>query len=665
MATPIYYLTDSEKNWAIKQLTFPVDGSLNIYGNTYTHSTVISNTQLGVGISKNITGTNNVALGYLVNPQLTTGTHNISIGSSIGTNSFVNSRNIGIGSSVFSNMNKKTGLTGLGLASSGSYFGFNTGTFGLNFTHVAGPPPAVYPSGYAFVFALTSSGMPTGQCFVTAVYLTSGGSGFTNSTGFSITVVGISPMSPANIFPIFNNANNGNDNIAIGHSALSTTTSATYNTAIGNYALTNLNQNITELNDNIAIGYKSQHRVIEGLRNISIGNYTLSGNAGSNNAYKPYDVICIGNDAMSAANYDVFGNTSICIGNNSMNATAGTNNLTYKNICIGHDSYRNSTGSNSNIVLGCSSATTLSTGYKNLILGHNAGNNLTTGSQNIIVGNELFCNLTTGSNNTVIGPYTGAGLTTGTFNVIIGYGCHATTTSQTNNCVYIGRDAGFAFAGGQSVFVGYNAGYSGSNSTSAAMNNVGIGTNAGYSLTSGANNTFIGTTSTTASATTSGSNVTTLGFNALPSTQTVNNQITLGNASITSLRCQVALTALSDARDKKDIEDLSVGLDFINKLRPVKFTWNMRPEIETDASGNTTEVYSTRNGDVEAGFIAQELDSVQEETNSQWLDIVYKDNPERLETTQGKLIPLLVKAIQELSAKVDSLTAEIAILKAK
>jgi hypothetical protein len=605
-------------------------------------------------------------------------------------------------------MNKKTGLTGIGLASSGSYFGFNTGTFGLNFTHVAGPPPAVYPSGYAYVYAVTSSGFQTGQCFVTAVYLTSGGSGFTNSTGFSITVVGISPMSPANIFPIFNNANNGNDNIAIGHSALSTTTSATYNTAIGNYALTNLNQNITELNDNIAIGYKSQHRVIEGVRNISIGNYTLSGNASANNLinpYKPYDVICIGNDAMSAANYDVFGNTSICIGNNSMNATAGTNNLTYKNICIGHDSYRNSTGSNSNIVLGCSSATTLSTGYKNLILGHNAGNNLTSGYQNIIVGSELFCNLTSGYSNTVIGSYTGAGLNTGAFNVIIGYGCHVSTpNSQSTSCVYIGREAGYAanginnicmgigagtylgsivtgasnnvcigrdsgfyFNGGQSVFVGYNAGYSYTgNGTTAATNNIGIGTNALGGITSGANNTVVGTYGTLGSGPTTGTNVTTLGYNALPSTQTVNNQITLGNNQVATLRCQVtSITALSDARDKKDIEDLSVGLDFINKLRPVKFTWNMRPEIETDASGNITEVYSTRNGDVEAGFIAQELDSVQEETNSQWLDIVYKDNPDRLETTQGKLIPLLVKAIQELSAKVDSLTAEIAILKAK
>jgi hypothetical protein len=63
-------------------------------------------------------------------------------------------------------------------------------------------------------------------------------------------------------------------------------------------------------------------------------------------------------------------------------------------------------------------------------------------------------------------------------------------------------------------------------------------------------------------------------------------------------------------------------------------------------------------------FIAQELDATQEETNSQWLDIVYKENPNRLEATQGKLIPILVKAIQDLSAKVDSLSAEIAILKA-
>ena len=39
------------------------------------------------------------------------------------------------------------------------------------------------------------------------------------------------------------------------------------------------------------------------------------------------------------------------------------------------------------------------------------------------------------------------------------------------------------------------------------------------------------------------------------------------------------------------------------------------------------------------------------------------DNLERLETKQGNLIPLLVKAIQELSSELNSLKTEVTILK--
>ena len=40
---------------------------------------------------------------------------------------------------------------------------------------------------------------------------------------------------------------------------------------------------------------------------------------------------------------------------------------------------------------------------------------------------------------------------------------------------------------------------------------------------------------------------------------------------------------------------------------------------------------------------------------SEYLDLVMEENPDKLEAKQGKLIPVLVKAIQELSAKVTAL----------
>ena len=37
------------------------------------------------------------------------------------------------------------------------------------------------------------------------------------------------------------------------------------------------------------------------------------------------------------------------------------------------------------------------------------------------------------------------------------------------------------------------------------------------------------------------------------------------------------------------------------------------------------------------------------------LDLVYNSNPERLEAKQGKLVPILVKAVQELTARIKEL----------
>jgi hypothetical protein len=113
------------------------------------------------------------------------------------------------------------------------------------------------------------------------------------------------------------------------------------------------------------------------------------------------------------------------------------------------------------------------------------------------------------------------------------------------------------------------------------------------------------------------------------------------------LRCQVtSISSLSDRRDKKDIKEIPVGLDFINALNPVEFTWNMRDGAKV--------------GQKEAGFIAQELDEAQQDAGVEDLmKLVLKTNPEKLEAAPGKLIPVLVKAIQELSSEIETLKKEL------
>jgi hypothetical protein len=141
---------------------------------------------------------------------------------------------------------------------------------------------------------------------------------------------------------------------------------------------------------------------------------------------------------------------------------------------------------------------------------------------------------------------------------------------------------------------------------------------------------------------TTGSNNTLLGSEAQPSSATVSNEITLGNSAVGTLRCATTtITSLSDERDKKNIIDLPAGLAFINEVRPVAFDWNARDKSKVDIP--------------DTGFLAQNLQQVQAQLGVTIPGLVYDNNPEKLEAGYSKLLPVLVKAIQELSARVEAL----------
>ena len=65
----------------------------------------------------------------------------------------------------------------------------------------------------------------------------------------------------------------------------------------------------------------------------------------------------------------------------------------------------------------------------------------------------------------------------------------------------------------------------------------------------------------------------------------------------------------------------------------------------------------------DTGFTAQDLDKAQTDANITIPGLVNNTNPDRLEVCYSRLIPVLVKAIQELSAKVTTLETEVAALK--
>jgi hypothetical protein len=288
---------------------------------------------------------------------------------------------------------------------------------------------------------------------------------------------------------------------------------------------------------------------------------------------------------------------------------------------IGGFANSTSTGNNFQTCVGYDSKC----GNGSVSVGYNAGR--TANNYHVSIGYSAASATNSGNSSKVsVGALSGSN--TGDYTVSIGYGAHR--YSSGNRSVAIGYNTLAAYTGsttdGNNVVIGYQALQFPSN----CYENVAIGRQAGWY------GNF------------SGSNTSNIGAFSYPSSASASNEFTLGNSSTTSLRCNdTSISTLSDERDKTDIQDLNYGLDFINDVRPVKFTWNRR-----DGSMGARR---------DIGFIAQELYDVEIDHSStsdtrlaMWL------NPEKMEARPQAMFPILVKAVQELSQKCDALEARIA-----
>jgi hypothetical protein len=342
---------------------------------------------------------------------------------------------------------------------------------------------------------------------------------------------------------------------------------------------------------------------------------------------------------------------------NTINIGRGANNIA-TNVLIGTAAASATASNLKNVSVGVGALNGLTGGQLNVAAGWNALNALTSGTGNVAIGNNAAASLLTSNFNTAVGAFALDGLAstagsnvavgysaltaalTGADNTAVGTSAGAAVTSGTRNTL-IGSNTGDAITtGGYNTAVGQDA----LGSLESGSYNVALGQDAG-SVATGEQNTFIGAIA--GNGQTSGDNNIIIGYNADGSTTTVSNEITLGNSSIATLRCQVTtITALSDARDKKDVQDIPLGVSFIQRLHPVSFVWNTRDGGKVDVP--------------EFGFIAQELRQAQADHGVTLPGLVYDINPERLEAAPGTLIPVLVKAVQELQAQIDDLKRQLA-----
>jgi hypothetical protein len=339
----------------------------------------------------------------------------------------------------------------------------------------------------------------------------------------------------------------------------------------------------------------------------------------------------------------------------------------------------------------------------NTILGNSAGNAFTTGGANTAIGASTLYTCTTGNSNTAIGyfalndcngtqnvavgHFAGLAISSGGGNTVVGQLAAGRLSTGSQN-VIIGRSSGSGVVtSGSNTIIGWGAGGGGSGTRTLGDGNVAIGTFALSSTNSisATNNTAVGQEAL--SALTSFTNCTGLGYQAAI---TGSNQIQLGSGN-TTCYTNGAVQDRSDIRDKADVRDTQLGLNFINALRPVDYKWDMRddykppmPEFTTDPEdpeyetalaeyeiaiaawleacdlSNITHDGSKKRTRFHHGLIAQEVKAV---LDAQGIDFGgYQDHKVKggqdvLSIGYGELIAPLIKAIQELTARVQELEA--------
>jgi hypothetical protein len=375
-----------------------------------------------------------------------------------------------------------------------------------------------------------------------------------------------------------------------------------------------------------------------------------------------------------------------------------------------------------NLAIGDSDAldniTQHSGGERNYIFGHaSTSYSISTGQRNCFMGYAAGQDVNSGFDNVLLGAYAGSDGTSMQGSTHVGYSAGAAATG--NDTVFIGREAGMDSTGSYNTSVGsFSLASEGTATSSSYITALGYKTlteNPGnyntaigaHSLqnvnATGTHNTAIGYS--TANSATTNTDMVLLGSSAQPSANSSvtneivigksaagqgSNTIMLGNSSITGLHCyDTSISSPSDSRIKDNVQDSGLGLDFINALRPVKYQkkhpsefpeeirearWadqevvRTRTSIDPDTGEEGIEEYTettpaeTKPDDwqprTEYGLIAQEVKATMEaHGGADWQG--HTVLPSGMEALKyGSLVTVLVKAVQELTARIEQLELE-------
>jgi hypothetical protein len=346
----------------------------------------------------------------------------------------------------------------------------------------------------------------------------------------------------------------GSNNVAVGSGALQVEETGNLNTAVGYNALLNNWQT----SENVGVGASALEWNISGSQNTACGtlalryNQTSSENVGVGVSALEWNGDGSQNTGCGAwaLRYNETGNYNTAHGYMALYNTKSSDN-----VGVGGFALEWNTNGSQNTACGAGALRYNETGNLNTACGYMALSE-TTGKENVGIGASAFSSNTTGTYNIGLGSCAGRSNTSGSQNTVCGsYACDSNTTGSYNTA--FGASALEKNTSNENVAIGYFA--LRSNTTGAW--NTACGSYALQLTQAGAANTTF-------------SNCTGLGYDARVS---ASNQVQIGNAS-TSTYTYGALNNRSDARDKADVRDTVLGLDFVQKLRPVDYRWDMRDD---------------------------------------------------------------------------------------
>jgi len=479
----------------------------------------------------------------------------------------------------------------------------------------------------------------------------------------------------------------GHNNVAIGLNALTAETSGFQNIAIGSAALNaqnggqdntaigfNAGALIEEGNKNVAIGGLALDAEVDGNRTVAIGYQAFSGltSASSVNVYNVGVGFDAGKNATSSIQSTYVGGLSGGLG-----VITGNNNA-----CFGYLSGYDLTSGNANTLLGAFAGTNLTTGQDNVAIGTSAldvdidGNKSTavgrnalggqTGTDgdmnNVAIGYNTGIGINTGNNNTLVGTLAGDAFTTGSRNTMLGTSAGGALVGANSDNTFMGCSAGENITSGDAnTIVGRYNGNQGGLDIRESSNNIVLSDGDGNPRLHfnsagelGINTVPIGTVTTTIQANSSNHAMLIKAVSAGFATVIVDNTASSGTrnlisfrvnntvkGSITSDGSSTAFNTSSDYRLKENVDYTWDATTRLKQLKPARFDWIGNAEAGT-----------------QDGFLAHEVSSVVHNAVTGEKDAVMDDGTIDVQNIdQSKLVPLLVKTIQELEARITALEA--------